>query len=111
VSDTERPRRKRAGAVEDALHDLEVHGLEGSFSSMGMLITDSVLSGDQVALTTVRDGLRHLIGLTDRGEIDWGSEQTGRARSLLIGAMAGLTRIAPDNTRPKRRKIETLPGI
>lgn len=114
--ETGHPRRTRAGEIGEILQDLKSlgrHGsltpLEGSFSAMGMLILDSILSGDAPALAYARDGLRELIALRDRGELILGPEEYGRTRSLLVGAMSGLARVAPPKS--SRRKIEDLPGI
>jgi hypothetical protein len=113
---SEKPRRTRATEARDTIRDLEDLGqpeslspLEGSFSALGMLIVDATLSADEEALTVLRDDLRRLIAMRDRGELILGAEEYGRLRSLLIGALTGLSRIAP--AKPGHRKIETIPGI
>jgi len=108
--------RSRVTETQDLLKDLESFGQpgsmippDGSFSAAAMLIVDSTLSADEEALTVMRDGLRRLVSLRDRGDLVYGTEEYGRLRSLLIGATTGLVRVAPPKTG--RRKIVNLPGI
>jgi hypothetical protein len=76
----EQPPVTREGTIKKSLAGMRSAGKidEGEFSAMGMLITDSVLSRDAVALRTAHDGLRKLYGQRRGNVID-----TGRILGLI----------------------------
>jgi hypothetical protein len=80
----------REGVIKESLKSMQQAGKidEGEFSAMGMLITDSLLSRDVVALNAAHDGLRWLYGHRRGNVID-----TGRLLGLIDVTFWALRRI------------------
>ena len=88
MSDTDRVRHDRVTEVRNLLEEMALDSgmTEGSFSSLGMLITDSSLAADEPALRAAHDGLRRLYGKVTRpGEDGHEDAKTMEQRGRLLG--------------------------
>lgn len=90
---TERTARTREGTVREAINELldTVYITEGEFSSLGMLITDAVLTRDEASLRSAHDGLRSVYGRYSARSGE--TAETGRLLGLVDVTYWGLRRL------------------
>jgi hypothetical protein len=90
---TDRIKITRSSTADEAINDLRSGDRsEGNFSSLGMLIVDSLLSRDEEALRVLHDGLRRTYGRY-RGAPDSDPEAVGRVLGLIDSTSWALRRL------------------
>ncbi|MFC8126843.1 ROK family protein [Streptomyces sp. NPDC057302] len=86
MSDGKRQRYDRATEVQSLIDEMKSSGdiSEGLFSSLGMMVTDASLAGDEEALDAAHEGLRRLYG-RQRQLRDQHGESSAELRGRLLG--------------------------